>query len=33
MIGFIFKGRQYVWSDVKSIEILEGSGIKLFDRK
>ena len=28
--GFIFKGRQYVWADVKGIEILEGSGIPLW---
>ena len=28
--GFIFKGTQYVWSDVKNIEILEGSGIPIW---
>lgn len=28
--GFIFEGRQYVWSDVKTIEILEGSGIPIW---
>lgn len=28
--GFIFKGKQYVWNDVKDIEILEGSGIPMW---
>lgn len=28
--GFIFKGKQYVWGDVKGIEIMEGSGIPIW---
>lgn len=28
--GFIFKGKQYVWEDVRNIEILEGSGIPIW---
>lgn len=28
--GFVFKGKQYTWADVKDIEILEGSGIPIW---
>lgn len=28
--GFIFKGKQYAWADVKGVEILEGSGFPLW---
>lgn len=28
--GFTSKGKQYVWADVKEIEIMQGSGIPLW---